>query len=62
MREIYYTKKFTASCTGNEFLAFTQNPLYQILCGKSPVVNGLPLRFWYNGFFGITRVVPNLVQ
>lgn len=35
MQEIYYTKKFTAGRTGNEFLAFSQNPLYQIFEGKA---------------------------
>ena len=41
MQEIYYTKKFTAGRTGNEFLAFSQNPLYQIFCRKSPGVKAL---------------------
>lgn len=55
MQEIYYTTKFTAGRTGNEFLAFSQNPLYQIFCGKSPVVKALFL------IFGITSFIPNLV-
>ena len=41
MQEIYYTKKSTAGRTGNEFFTFSQNPLYQIFRGKSPVVKGL---------------------
>lgn len=35
MQEIYYIKKFIAGRTGNEFLAFSQNPLYQIFAGKA---------------------------
>ena len=36
-----YTKNFPAGFSGREFLAFSQNPLYQIFCRKSPVVKGL---------------------
>lgn len=34
MQDIYYTKKFTAERAGNNFFAFSQNPLYQIFAGK----------------------------
>ena len=52
---------FAAGFLAVNFLPYLKIRYTKFLCKKSCCWRAF-LRFWYNGFFGITKLIPNLVQ
>ena len=50
----FLIKKSTAGFCWRWIFCLFSKSVIPIFCVKDPAVGGVLLRFWYNGFFGIT--------